>query len=133
MSWGPVVEAAPWTVVGGIALWWLRERRKDRAASEVAERTVGADVAVKDVGAAEARLVFAERAFDSERASYDRRIAELETENARLRTDVEHRDEVITRLRAQAAELEERLGQMTRQLTAMRKEMDELTADSKEG
>jgi chromosome segregation ATPase len=129
VSWAALLGyAAPWAVVGAVLLWWLRDRRKDHAAAEVAERTVPADVAVKDVGAAEARLLFAERAFDGERASYDRRIEYLEARETQLAADVAHRDDVIARLRSQAEQMEQRLAEMTRQMTAMRAEIDALTA-----
>jgi septal ring factor EnvC (AmiA/AmiB activator) len=131
VSWAFLGYASPWMVVGGIALWWLRDRRKDRAASDVAEQTVADDVTVSNVGSAEARLVFAQRAFDAERLSYERRIAEGEAERAQLRTDVGHRDEVIARLRAQAEEMAQRLAEMTRQMRAMRAEIDELTAETR--
>lgn len=127
MTGAVVGYASPWLVVLGIALWWLRDRRKDRAAAEVAEQTVPADVMVKNVGSAEARLVFAMQAFDGERASYERRLVESEAERAQLRLDVEHRDEVIARLRSQVEQLQDRLDDMTRQITAMRAEIDQLT------
>lgn len=122
---------SPWIVVLLIALWWLRDRRKDRAAADVAEQTVPDDVTVKNVGSAEARLVFAMQAMDSERASYERRLAEAERERAQLTADLAHRDEIVARLRAQVEELQERLQrqheEMTAQIVAMRAEIDELT------
>lgn len=133
MSWAVVLNAAPWAVIGSLALWWLRDRRKGRAADEVAERTVDADVAVKDIGAEDARLIFISKTWDTERAGLQRAIADRDREIERQRAEIErrdgmlvHRDQVIESLRRQLDELEGRLADATRRLMEARHQLDEL-------
>ena len=104
-----------------LLLWALKERRKTRAEGAVAERTVGAVVQKTDAGALEAHVLAIERAFSVERASKDRRIAELEERLDEVRqdcaeqiADVERRkDALIGELRDQVATLTARLNALT--------------------
>lgn len=132
MSWELVWTGAPWALLGGIVLWWLRDRRKDRAAAEVAERTVDADVTLKDLGAEDARLVYLAKTWDTERAGLQRAIGDrdgvIEWQRAELeRRDamVAHRDMVIESLRRQLDEMEGRIADLSRQLVAARHQLDE--------
>lgn len=117
---------------GGFLFWW-RDRRKAKAASIVAERTVDADVVVKDAGGWQARLAYASAAFDQERDSFttmieyrDREIALRDRIIAQLRADVQHKDDVIEQLRRQIDDLEQQLFTASRQLSAVRDQLEEL-------
>jgi hypothetical protein len=91
--------------VPGAVIWFIRDRRKSRAESEVAERTVGADVRIRDVASLEAHITFVERAFGVERESKDRQIGSLDEQVRQLRAVVHDRDEQIAGLRDEVAEL----------------------------
>jgi septal ring factor EnvC (AmiA/AmiB activator) len=127
--------------LGGLALpggvlWWWRDRRKAEAATEVAERTVDADVVVKDAGAWQARLAYVSDAFDHERQSLTHQIAYRDREIAlrdqiieRLRADLAHQDEVIDLMRQQVDALEEQLTTASQQLSAVRTQLEHLAGD----
>lgn len=105
--------------VPGLFLWYVRDRRKSNAESSVAERTVAADVKVKDVGALEAHIAYVERAFEVERVSKDRRIADqdrqidsLIEELLAVRARLAEREEQIISLRDEVRELTRRVAQL---------------------
>lgn len=141
MDWlNDVWVAAPWAVIAALILWWVRDRRKDRAAAAVAEGTIAADVAVADIGAADARLLYAVKAFDAERASLQRQIddcgRELDRKDAliaRKDAELEHRDRVIAGLRDQVEELQSRLDDALRQLNSVRQQLVELAEHDTRG
>lgn len=129
MSWAAVVEVGRWLFPFALAstAWWIRDRRKDRAAADVAERTVPAEVALKDVGADEARLVYVQREMDAERQFHRQQLADRDTEIERQRAELTHRDALIARLRIEAEDLRDRLAEATRQLASVLARLDELT------
>lgn len=133
MSWGTALEALPWTVLASLVLWYLRDRRKDKAAAEVAEKTVDADVAVKEVGADDARLVHLAKTWDTERAGLLRAIADRDGVVEWQRSELErrdgaiaHRDAIIAELRRQIDDMDTLAADLTRQLVAARHQIDEL-------
>lgn len=126
--WAPVLETAKYLLplLGACILWWVRDRRKDAAAAEVAERTVPADIAVKEAGADEARLVYVQREMDLERAFHQRQLADRDAEIERQRAELIHRDHIIGRLRDQVEELQRRLNDALRELNSVRDQLEEL-------
>jgi septal ring factor EnvC (AmiA/AmiB activator) len=101
--------------VPGAVIWYVRDRRKSRAESEVAERTVGADVRIRDVASLEAHITFVERAFGVERTSKDRQISSLEQEVRQLSERVRDRDAQIAGLLDAVAELKQQVKALTEQ------------------
>jgi hypothetical protein len=74
--------------IPGAGIWYFKERRKSRAADEVAERTVPAEIRIKDSDALNAHIAAVERAFEVERESKDRRIAEQDQQITELKAEV---------------------------------------------
>lgn len=134
------------TIVGSVGmavglpallLYVVKERRQNKAADEIAERTVDADVVVKDTAADDARLLHAIAAFDAERTSLQRQRDDAYSEIERQRSEItyrdrllEHRDELIAELRRRAEDLLERLTEATREVHAVRVQLSELAAES---
>lgn len=114
----------------GLVLWWLRDRRRDRAAVAVAEQTIGADVTLKDTGALEARLVYVQRSFDLERSFHVHQVADRDAEIVRQRTELAHRDQVIEELQEQVGRLQAKLADATRQPPTVRDRLGELAHHS---
>lgn len=119
-------------IVAGLVMWWVRDRRKDRAAAAVAEGSVDAEVAVKDIGAQDARLVHIAKSWETERAGLVRAIADRDREIDWQRNELErrdgmiaHRDLLIDGLRRELDEVEGHLADVTRQLIAARHQLDE--------
>jgi vacuolar-type H+-ATPase subunit I/STV1 len=125
-SWGLRVVTdviIPITVLLVLPLffWYKRDRRKSRAETAVAERTVRSKVTTEEVGAMGASVAFVNEAFRLERESKDRRILALEQEvhdvEQRCKEKVdeleEHlrqRDAIIEELRARLEALEGKKG-----------------------
>jgi chromosome segregation ATPase len=132
LTWAAVWEAARWLlpVVAAAIAWWVRDRRKDRAAADVAERTVPAEVALKDAGADVARLVYVQKEMDTERSFHRQQIADRDAEIERQRAELAHRDDLIARLRVEAEDLRDRLAEATRQLTSVLARLDELSEET---
>lgn len=105
-------------IPGGV-VWWVRDRRKSKAETAVAERTVEPQVEKADIGAAEARMAFLQQAMDRERAFRVEQIADRDAEIARQRAEIEFKDQVIEELRTELAELQ-------RRLTATQRRLDQL-------
>jgi septal ring factor EnvC (AmiA/AmiB activator) len=125
--WEAIRTVSPFVVVGGGFLtWWLRDRKKDRAAASVAEQTVPADVAVRETGAAEARLVYVQREMDAERHFHQQQLADRDAEIERQRKELSYRDRLIRELRDKVADLETQLEAVTQQLTSVRNQLNEL-------
>lgn len=134
MTWAAFWEVARWALpfAGGAVGWWVRDRRKDRAAADVAERTMPAEVALKDVSADEARLVYVQREMDTERQFHRQQLSDRDVEIARQRGELAHRDQLIANLRVEAEDLRDRLAEATRQLASVLARLDELTAQTEE-
>lgn len=130
--WLVVWETAKYLLplIGFSIVWWVRDRRKDRAAAEVAERTIPADVAVKEAGADEARLLYVQREMDLERAFHRSQLVDRDAEIDRQRSELHHRDQTIARLRDQVEELQRRLNDALRELNSVRDQLEELVIDT---
>lgn len=102
--WGKVVVAVL-AFASAYGLWYVKDRRKDRAEAAVAEKTVGSDVTLKQIGTDSAIVAFVNEAFRVERESKDREIGELNQKIVRL----EHEN---TELRAEVAQLHARLNRL---------------------
>lgn len=133
---GVLAVAAAAVGLPALVLFVVKERRKNSAASEVAERTVDADVVVKDTAADDARLLHAIAAFDAERASFERQLRDRDAEITRQRGEItykdsllEHQGEMLVRLRAQVEDLLARLAEATRELHGVRLELAQMTAE----
>lgn len=103
----------------GVVIWFLRDRRRGQAEATVAEETVSADVEIKGIAALEAHLVLVEKAFNAERASKDRQLADQQRQIEQLAADLEHRNAVILELRGEIADLQQRLTAVSDRLTEL--------------
>lgn len=117
---GEVVLAV---VVGAIGLgtWYVKDRRKSRAETAVAERTVRAQVATQDVGALQATVAYVQEAFRVERESKDRQINDLTHEVHELTGEVET-------LRRRAQDDAERIAALRGEIQELREQVSLLTA-----
>lgn len=113
-------------VPGGLA-WYVRDRRKSRAESAVAERTVDATVDVQDTGAADARLAYVQRQMDLERNFHRQQLTDRDAEIVFQRVELSRRAEVIRDYRQEADTLQQRLCALTDQLSGVRDRLNELT------
>lgn len=113
--------------------WYVSDRRKSRAESEVAEATIRADIEKKDVDAQEARLLYVQKQMDMERTFHQQQIADRDAEIARQRSELERRDERITALLQQVEELQGQLTRVSESLTEVRAQLDELAHPRPEG
>ncbi len=112
--------------VPGLFAYFVQDRRKNRAASTVAERTVEPEIDLKETGAAEARLVYVQREMDLEREFHARQIASRDAEIDRQRTELKHRDTLISELRAEAEELRDQLAHAASQITSLLARIEQL-------
>lgn len=103
----------------GVLIWFVRDRRKTRAEADVAQGTADSEIAIKGVAALEAHLVLVERAFESERASKDRQLADQQAQISQLRADLDHKDAVIAELKSEIEELQQRLTSVRDRLTEL--------------
>lgn len=110
----------------GLIAWFIRDRRKENAATTVAEQTVESEVEIKETGALEARLIYVQREMDLERGFHQQQLADRDAEIERQRAELVRRDERIARLLEQVGHLEGRLADMTREVTSMRDQLTEL-------
>jgi predicted RNase H-like nuclease (RuvC/YqgF family) len=103
-----------------VFFWFQRDRRKSRAETAVAERTVGADVSAKEAGGLGASVAFVQEAFRVERESKDRQILALEQEvrdvenrcQSRVReleTEIRDKDNIISELRKELNDAMQRI------------------------
>jgi predicted RNase H-like nuclease (RuvC/YqgF family) len=106
-----------------IFLWYQRDRKKSRAEAAVAERTVGSDVASREVGVMGASVAFVNEAFRVERESKDReikslsnKVRELEREQALLEREHEEDKRKIEALEAAEEEKDRVIAELRRQL-----------------
>lgn len=102
-------------------LWYQRDRRKSRAESVVAERTVGADVSTKEAGGLGASVAFVQEAFRVERESKDREILRLSEKVAALERSEADKERKIEQLEAAEEEKD-------RVIHNLRREVDNLLA-----
>lgn len=124
MSVGEIFDVAFRALVAlgvpGAGIWYVRERRRSRAADEVAEQTVPAEVRIKDADALNAHIAAIERAFEVERESKDRRIADQDRQIAELKQGRADDAERIAALRGEVQELRDQvtlLASLTKHLT----------------
>ncbi len=104
----------------GLGTWYVKDRRKSRAETVVAERTVRAQVATQDVGALQATVAYVQEAFRVERESKDREITKLTHEVEELTGEVERltrrtQDDAkcIATMREEIQELREQVSLLT--------------------
>lgn len=108
-------------VVGSAAFWgYLKDRKVSKAKGDVAVATVEIQVEAQRVQNLESRFALSEQAWDSERASLNRRIGELETQ---LQTERQERAEDEREAHEKVAQLESRVRGMQRELTEVTEEL----------
>ena len=112
--------------VGGLIMWFLRDRRKGNAETAVAERTVTAQVRKVDTSSLEAHVALMAQAFEEERESKDRQIGELKTELGEVKAKIAERDATIaerdatiTELRSDLSAVHGRLDEVLRRVNLM--------------
>lgn len=113
---GQVLGFLALLVSSGLLARYLFERKRDKAAEAVAERTVDAQVDLTSISAVEAHVALVERAFESERTSKDRVIADLEKRLAEADLREAKLTEKVTRLQTQVEELQQKLTEVQREL-----------------
>jgi len=106
-------------VLAKLAVEWWRGRRKDSAEGDIAEGSVTPTLVEKTIGAADAQIVFLEKANAAERASYERRIKALESDVKRLTTERDGLRSEVEVLRSTVSEMRDQLGQVQRRLDAL--------------
>lgn len=101
-------------IFGGGAFWqWWKDRKKDKAAGQVAHATVEIQVDAARMQNLESRLALSERAWDSERTSFERRIAMLEKDLHDERLESEHKDAKILKLEEKLLAVQAELNDMS--------------------
>lgn len=115
-------------VVLPVFLWYQRDRKKSRAETAVAERTVGSDVTSKEVGVMGASVAFVNEAFRVERESKDREIKSLSSKVARLEKEQAtlEREREEDKLKIEALEAAEE--EKDRVITELRRQLHECMA-----
>lgn len=98
--------------------WW-RDRRKDRAADEIAEGSVVPTITERNLSVADAQIVFLEKANALERAGYERRIQALEKDVARITAERDTLLGTVSTMRTQMDEMQRQLSTMKAQLDAL--------------
>lgn len=106
-----------------VFLWYQRDRKKSQAEAAVAERTVGSDVASKEVTMVGASVALMNEAFRVERESKDREIKSLsskvrvlEREQVILEQEHEEDKRKIEALEAAEEEKDRVISELRRQL-----------------
>jgi septal ring factor EnvC (AmiA/AmiB activator) len=112
--------------IGGLALWYVKDRRKSQAESAVAVRTVESSVDLRDQDAHDARLLYVQRQVDMERAFHQQQLADRDAEIIRQREELTRRDERIASLRDQVSQLEKQLADVHQQLDSVRAQLSDL-------
>lgn len=97
-----------------IIMFYLRDRRKNKAETVVAERTVEAQVDLSSISAIEAHIGLVERAYKAENDSLRRRLTDCEAD--------------LTESERQVEELRAKLKSVQEELEAVRGKVDELNA-----
>lgn len=110
MNWRDLYDIAVALGLPGIWLWYVRDRRRSKASSRVAEGTVGADIAKGEIGAFDVHVAYIERAFAAERQSMQRQISGLTNEVNDLRGQVQGQREEIEALRGQLSRIDNERG-----------------------
>ncbi len=128
--WDTIWETAKYLIplIGAGTAWWVKDRRQDRAAADIAERTVPAEIASREAAAADAGLVFRAREMDSERVFYRQGLGDREAEIERQRVELLRREEEIDRQRAELDEQDQIIGDLRTQVNDLQKRLtDALT------
>lgn len=116
-------------VVLPLVIFYLRDRRKSRAESVIAERTIGSDVATKDLGAASATVAFVQEAFRIERESKDREIRTLTEKLANVERGDELKDAKIRALEDAEIEKDRVIHDLTRQVRSLTSRLERLEGE----
>lgn len=111
----------------GLVVYFVKDRRRELAATTVAERTIEPDVEMKETGAAEARLVYVQREMDLERQFHQQQLTDRDAVIQRQRSEITYRDQVIEHRDQIIAELRGEIEELQRRLTAVRDRLTELT------
>lgn len=107
---------------GGTSAFWgfVKDRKKDSAAAEVAEATVGIDVDMKRLANASKHLELAEKAWDAERKSFEANAARQAHQLSEARDEIERKDQKIAELEARVERIQTELLAVTRDLADLR-------------
>lgn len=125
MSGGWVAAAI--TAAASLILWFVSRRRTDRATGELAERTVDAEVELKDIAAEDARLLSAAKAWEKRAEGLLSAIADRDQVIEWQRGELERRDDMLARREQVIATLRQRLDEVEGQLAACRRDLDALS------
>lgn len=124
LAWAGAVSVSIGTPA--LLLWYARDRRKDKAAAAVAEGTIGHQVDLSSVTAAEAHVALLDKVYAQERASYERRIEAAETRameaeqrEARKHAELVTIREEMERLRQEIESLQAELHAATSRVSAL--------------
>lgn len=113
--------------LGGLLLYFVRDWRKTRLDTELAQKTLPSSVRVKDAEGDQATLVTIERAFAMERESRELTISTLREELDQVRTEGRSKDSTIDAqgrtivgLRGQVGDLSAKLATLTGEVERLR-------------
>lgn len=114
------------TVVGSAAFWgYMKDRKVAKARGTVAASTVEIQVEGARVQNLEQRFGFAQKAWDEERVSFERRIKGLEEELAAERKERAEEERVsqeqVRKLEARVIGMQRELTEVTSELSALRR------------
>jgi chromosome segregation ATPase len=119
-----IMEAAATVLVaalGGRSLIdYVRDRRKSKADGSVAEATVELRVDAMQLENAEARLQLAQKTWDGERASLERRVKALENDLSNERLESAQKDGKILALEERVSQIQDQLVSVLRELADLR-------------
>lgn len=116
------------TIIG----WALYDRRRIRNAAnkgqlenEELEQTLPNRVKSSSVVTLEAEILALSRTFEMDREAKERTIAFLQEQLAEARADLLERDRAIDSLQEKVARLQQQISQITGELTAVQKELED--------
>lgn len=114
-------------VVGfpGLILFYVRDRRKTRAEAKVLEGTTQSQIDLSSISAVEAHVAFVERAFEAERASNQRQIADLKEELREAEAVATRQRIELEKVRSELERLRGQVEFLNGELAAAMKRLDE--------
>jgi chromosome segregation ATPase len=124
MDWNQiatVVLTGVMGLLGGGAFWgYWKDRKKSRAEGSVAVQTVELQIDSHRMQNLEQRFDLANKAWDEERESFQRRIEHLEQDLATARLELEKKESKILELEGKVQSIQRDLLDVTRELAGMR-------------